>query len=152
MDQVLLQNDQSASQTVACFGSVLLPFNCFFPQARPTGLWPSTSPCCHFDFYGSSACLFLVPPPIWYQRRRGKGFLCAQCRSLLLPPPWQGEDFVGTDCPPVTLSPLGLHSAAVHLLFTFCTSSVCSLDPRSKLRTPPLPSLSQESLSHLFLC
>ena len=71
MDKVSSQNDQSVSQTFACFKWVHLPTNPYCPQARRTGLIGPEPSLHHFDFCGICACLPLVPPPIWYGQGAG---------------------------------------------------------------------------------
>ena len=73
--QVLSKNGQLTFQTFTCFRWVHFPANPFFPWGKLTGLFVQHLPLHPFDFYGTFACLPLVPPPIWSWMGEGEGFL-----------------------------------------------------------------------------
>ena len=97
--------------------------------------WSSTSTCCHFYFYGTCACLSLVPTTIcaW-----GKGSLHAQCKNLSLTLPWPvggaGQNFCDSAVP-----------EAVHFPCPWGLRACCGSSAISRLvlcfswAQPPLP-------------
>ena len=114
MEQVLLQNGQSTSQTFTCFWWVHLPTNLSFPQARLTCLFSQTPLPVPFRLLWYMHLLSLAPHPSYLVLEVGRAFLSLsnylasilqiQCKKPPPPPSWlMGETPQGPECSMVTL-------------------------------------------------